>query len=147
MIRWLVLSTLFLSACTQSPIKTYNQFVLHEGNWQTTGTVQLNMSISQAADSAFVGELFSVSLRDTISVETFVVTMNNGSLLYNDKVVSDTRETLHMKISTTKKAVFENHQKDYPNRVVFGWKSDTSFTWRKENSNGNKVISFEMRKR
>lgn len=143
---WFLFLTIGLSACTQSTSETYGRFQQLEGHWQATGSVEMNLRIQQAKDSTIVGAVYSHSRADTSYIESFVIFVQQGRVFYSEGTTTDTASSLPLKNSVSGKVVFENLHTDYPNRVIFKWDADSTYNIQKENSRGNKVIGFQMKR-
>lgn len=143
---WFLFLTIGISACTQSTSETYGRFQQLEGHWKATGSVEMNLRIQQVKDSSIVGAVYSHSQADTSYIESFVVFVQQGRVFYSEGTTTDTASSLPLKISVSDKVVFENLHTDYPNRVIFKWNTDSTYNIQKENSRGNKVIGFQMKR-
>ena len=143
---WFLFLTIGFSSCTQSTSKTFGFFQQLEGYWKSTGSVEMNLHIHQVEDSAIVGEVYSHSGTDTTIIESFVIFVEQGQIFYAEGTTTETASSLRLKISESKKVVFENLHADYPNRVIFKCNSDSTCSIQKENSRSNKVIGFKMKR-
>ncbi|MBU2553927.1 MAG: hypothetical protein KKF98_05665 [Bacteroidetes bacterium] len=143
---WFLFLTIGISACTQSTSETYGRFQQLEGHWQATGSVEMNLRIQQVKDSTIVGAVYSHSRADTSYIESFVIFVQQGRVFYSEGTTTDTASSLPLKNSVSGKVVFENLHTDYPNRVIFKWDADSTYYIQKENSRGNKVIGFQMKR-
>ncbi|MDP2721529.1 MAG: hypothetical protein Q8O72_02125 [Bacteroidales bacterium] len=148
--RWLlILSGFFLLlGCVPNSEDTFVQMKNLEGNWSSAGNVLINLQWKSIGDSALKGRLYTLLVADTSCVEQYVIFKRNDSVFAQ---LGNCEGYLHPQLLLLNKSRgnlfrFENMNRPYPNRIVFEWKSDSLFVFRKENSRGNKPIEFLMKR-
>jgi hypothetical protein len=120
-----------------------------QGLWKSEGNILLFEEWLFIADSSLSGRGFSVNDNDTIIYERIRISENDGKLTYFANV-SDQNQGKEIAFPLVEvvfnKWIFENSEHDYPNRIIYTFTSDTTFTSRIENMRGNKQKEFHFKK-
>ncbi|MBS4062169.1 MAG: hypothetical protein KG029_17360 [Bacteroidetes bacterium] len=142
-------SVLLFSSCSNF-LKEDSKTVFDlQGLWKSEGNILLFEEWLLKADSSLVGRGFSVNGSDTVIFERIRIAKKDGKLTYFANV-SDQNQGKEIAFPLDKvdfnKWVFENPEHDYPNRIIYTFTSDSTFTSRIENMRGNKQKEFRFKK-
>jgi hypothetical protein len=124
----LVLALVF-TACkneTKEMSKTYLQ--LEKANWflgewgNATKESDFTENWTKSTDSSFVGESYSLVVKDTVFHENVILEQRNDSLFYIVSVKNQNKEkpvSFYLTKSSEKELVFENPKHDFPNKIIY----------------------------
>ncbi|MCB2207189.1 MAG: hypothetical protein KQH67_02730 [Bacteroidetes bacterium] len=117
-----------------------------EGAWSSSEGVLFNEYWEIKSDTLMIGVGFSLQEYDTAFKEELKIYLGGGDLFYAAKVgESDKFIKFKMKEAKRNRWVFENHEHDYPNIIIYEIDKDRLVAYT-TNSNGNKKIEFRMKR-
>ncbi|MDY0077227.1 MAG: DUF6265 family protein [Bacteroidales bacterium] len=135
---------LLLTACTApNPTETIYKLA---GDWKTTKGPAMYESWKIAVDSSLLGSAFSINGSDTLMIEKMQLIRLGDSLVYKVNVGSQKTVSFGLAKATKNSWIFENKAHDYPNRIIYKMLNDSILHAQTENSAGNKVVAFHLKK-
>ncbi len=142
----LLATAILFSSCSKTPQESFALLKNIEGNWKSTENVIVYDSWKITNDSLVSGRRFSVNGSDTILIENYSLKMENGRFLF--EIQKDKKEKMVFPFvkANGKRAVFEQTEYDYPQRIIIGFPKDSVYRFRQENIRGNKPVSFIMKR-
>jgi hypothetical protein len=144
-----LLLLLFFGSCNSGMKQDSKTIFDLAGLWKSEGNILLFEEWVIQPDSSLLGRGFSVNGNDTIIFEKIRLAQNNGLLTYfaNVSEQNQGKEIAFVLVENAiNKWVFENPNHDYPNRIIYTFTSDSTFTSRIENMRGNKQKEFRFKK-
>lgn len=141
--------TLLVSSCSDSPSDQIVSLKKLEGTWESMGNVLFYEQWEIIDDTTMRGLGFSVNNNDTVYNEQLYIQKDDNSVNYIAIVwkQNNAEPVLFQLIkSDDDYFVFENPLHDYPNRIIYDFKSDSVFMVQLETMKGTKQRSFRMKK-
>lgn len=137
------------SSCSYDPSDQIISLKKLAGTWESTGNVLFYEQWEIIDDTTMRGFGFSVNNSDTVYNEQLYIQKDDNSVNYIAIVWKQNNAEpvlFHLIKSTEDYFVFENPMHDYPNRIIYHFKSDSTFRVQLETMKGTKQRSFEMKK-
>lgn len=119
------------------------------GLWQSTEGPLLYEWWTLSNDSLLSGISFSINQGDTLLLEKMRFGMQNEKLHFFARVPDQNEEEevgFELSKQLTNTWVFENAGHDYPNRIIYELKNDSTLYARIENLRGNKRKEFRFKR-
>ena len=136
-----------LSSCYRPSARESMQDVQQlNGKWSSSESVLFNEFWQIKSDTLLLGMGYSLQDNDTVFKEGLKIFYHDGHVFYGAKVGDSDQFTLFKLTEARKNSwVFENHEHDYPNIIIYEIDKDRLVAYT-TNSNGNKKIEFIMKR-
>ena len=137
----LLLSAVLLFSCTKSNQSAFELLKNLNGTWKSTGNIIVYDSWVTLNDSTLSGKRFSKIGGDTVFINNFEIKIRKNIITL---IIKETKYSV--KKAGLREIYFENGNNIYPEKIIMSYPGDSIYKYRQENSRGNKVIEFKMKK-
>lgn len=140
------INVFFLTACSKTPEASFSALKPLKGLWKSTGNIVVFDQWKMVSDTVIEGRRFSVNQKDTLFLYAFGIVKEKGSIRFEIKENKNVAVSYHFIKGGRTEVLFENSKVSYPNRIILGFPKDSLYSYRQENSRGNKAVVFEMKR-
>lgn len=136
----------FFTACSKTPKESFSALKPLQGIWKSTGNIVVFEQWKMASDTVIEGKRFSVNRKDTLFINAFSIVKEKGIIRFEIKENKKKSNSFNFVKAGRKEVLFENNKMSYPNRIILGFPKDSLYSYRQENSRGNKAVVFQMKR-